>query len=104
MNTRCQKNRLFSARFLPVVFEDTRTGVAITLHEHADQLEMQKILDLWKDCYKSISEDTGGYILRFLPDGIIAYVNNAYAKIHGTIPDTIIDTMNTRAIPVLTTR
>jgi len=94
-----KKNRLFSARFLPVVFEDTRTGVAITLHEHADHTEMQKILDIWKERYESISEDTEGYILRFLPDGIITYVNSAYAKIHGTTPDKIIDTKFRPTLP-----
>ncbi|MFA5213399.1 MAG: PAS domain S-box protein, partial [Methanoregula sp.] len=94
-----KKNRLFTARFLPVVFEDTRTGVAITLHEHADKTEMQNVLDLWKERYESISDDTDGYILRFLPDGIITYVNSAYAKIHGTTPDKIIDTKFRPTLP-----
>ena len=49
--------------------------------------------------YQAIVEDQTEYINRYTPDGVITFVNAAYARLHNTTPDAIIGKKHSSIMP-----
>lgn len=75
--------RHFRAKRIPAVFEDTRRGTLIMIEDITEEVRYRDALRLSEAQYKTIVEDQTDLIFRFLPNGIITYVNRIFNETFG---------------------
>ena len=74
----------FSARYVPIVFENTSRGMIIFIKDITEQTRFRDAFLLSEAHYKAIVENQTELVFRFLPDGSITYSNWRCAKTFGT--------------------
>ena len=82
-------------------------GITLIIEDITAQITYQKMLELNEARYRGIVEDQTEFITRFLPDGTLVFVNDAYARYLGKekedllgrqhIPDIENEDMNNRS-------
>ncbi len=68
---------------LQTAFEDGSQGITLIIEDITAQVTYQKMLELNEAKYRGIVEDQTEFITRFLPDGTLVFVNDAYARYLG---------------------
>jgi PAS domain S-box-containing protein len=74
------KKRHYKVKSLQTAFEDGSRGITLIIEDITAQITYQNMLELNEARYRGIVEDQSEFITRFLPDGAIVFVNEAYAR------------------------
>ncbi|MCK9591554.1 MAG: PAS domain S-box protein [Methanoregula sp.] len=77
------KKHYYKAKQLQTAFEDGSQGITLIIEDTTTQITYQKMLELNEAKYRGIVEDQTEFITRFLPDGTLVFVNDAYARYLG---------------------
>ncbi len=77
------KKHYYKTKQLQTAFEDGSHGITIIIEDITPQVTYQKMLELNEAKYRGIVEDQTEFITRFLPDGTLVFVNDAYARYLG---------------------
>ncbi len=77
------KKHYYKAKQLQTAFEDGSQGITLIIEDITAQITYQKMLELNEAKYRGIVEDQTEFITRFLPDGTLVFVNDAYARYLG---------------------
>ncbi len=77
------KKHHFRVKQLPTTFEDGNQGITLIIEDISAQVMYQEMLELNEARYRGIVEDQTEFITRFLPDGKLVFVNDAYARYLG---------------------
>ena len=99
------KKHYYRIKQLPTAFEDGSQGITLIIEDITPQVTYQKMLELNEAKYRGIVEDQTEFITRFLPDGTLVFVNDAYARYLGKekeellgrqhVPDIVSDDITT---------
>ena len=73
----------YKLKRLQTAFEDGSQGITLIIEDITAQVTYQKRLELNEAKYRGIVEDQTEFITRFLPDGTLVFVNDAYARYLG---------------------
>ncbi|MFZ1897814.1 PAS domain-containing protein [Methanoregula sp.] len=73
-NTTCS----FRIKSVPVVFDDGNKGLALILKDITHQIQPRPLQEISGAGYQGIVEDQTEFIIRFLPDGTLTFVNNSF--------------------------
>ena len=73
----------YKLKRLQTAFEDGSQGITLIIEDITAQVTYQKMLELNEAKYRGIVEDQTEFITRFLPDGTLVFVNDAYARYLG---------------------
>jgi PAS domain S-box-containing protein len=68
----------FRIKSVPVVFDDGNKGLALILKDITHQIQHQPLQEIPGAGYQGIVEDQTEFIIRFLPDGTLTFVNNSF--------------------------
>ena len=77
------KDCYFRLKQLPTAFEDGDQGITLIIEDITPQITYRKMLELNEAKYRGIVEDQTEFITRFLPDGSLIFINDAYARYLG---------------------
>jgi PAS domain S-box-containing protein len=77
------KDCFFRLKQLPTAFEDGDQGITLIIEDITPQITSRKMLELNEAKYRGIVEDQTEFITRFLPDGTLIFINDAYARYLG---------------------
>jgi PAS domain S-box-containing protein len=77
------KKRHYKVKQLQTAFEDGSRGITLIIEDITAHIMYQKMLELNEAQYRGIVEDQTEFITRFLPDGTLVFVNEAYARYLG---------------------
>ncbi len=77
------KKHHFHVKQLQTAFEDGNQGTTLIIEDISAQVEYREMLELNEARYRGIVEDQTEFITRFLPDGKLVFVNDAYARYLG---------------------
>ncbi len=77
------KKHYYKLKQLQTAFEDGSQGITLIIEDITAQVTYQKMLELNEAKYRGIVEDQTEFITRFLPDGTLVFVNDAYARYLG---------------------
>ncbi|MDD1700072.1 MAG: PAS domain S-box protein [Methanoregula sp.] len=77
------KEHNYKIKQLRTAFEDGSNGIILIIEDITTQTAYQKMLELSEAQYRGIVEDQTEFITRFLPDGTLVFVNDAYARYLG---------------------
>jgi PAS domain S-box-containing protein len=77
------KKHYYKIKQLQTAFEDGSQGITLIIEDITAQVTYQEILELNEAKYRGIVEDQTEFITRFLPDGSLVFVNDAYARYLG---------------------
>jgi PAS domain S-box-containing protein len=77
------KLHYYRLKQLPTAFEDGSQGTTLIIEDITEQITYQKRLELNEAKYRGIVEDQTEFITRFLPDGTLIFINDAYARYLG---------------------
>ncbi|MCK9593368.1 MAG: PAS domain S-box protein [Methanoregula sp.] len=75
-----EKKYYFKVKQLSTAFEDGTQGITLIIEDITTQIEYQRTLELNESRYRGIVEDQTEFITRFLPDGTLVFINDAYAR------------------------
>ena len=78
-----EKKYYFKVKQLQTAFEDGSQGIILIIEDITAHITYQKMLELNEAQYRGIVEDQTEFITRFLPDGMLVFVNDAYARYLG---------------------
>ena len=78
-----ERNTITRSKQLQTAFEDGSQGITLIIEDITAQVTYQKMLELNEAKYRGIVEDQTEFITRFLPDGTLVFVNDAYARYLG---------------------
>jgi PAS domain S-box-containing protein len=78
-----EKKYYFKVKQLSTAFEDGTHGTTLIVEDVTAHITYQRILELNEARYRGIVEDQTEFITRFLPDGALVFVNDAYARYLG---------------------
>lgn len=70
----------YKLKCIPTIFENKKIGVALLINEDLGKKELEEYIKLLNERYQILSEDREEYVVRFLPDGTITFINEAYCK------------------------
>jgi len=73
----------FRVKQLQTAFEDGNKGITLIIEDISAQVLYQKMLEINEARYRGIVEDQTEFITRFLPNGKLIFVNDAYARYLG---------------------
>ncbi len=73
----------YKLKQLQTAFEDGSHGITLIIEDITDQVSYRKMLEINEAKYRGIVEDQTEFITRFLPDGTLVFVNEAYARYLG---------------------
>ncbi len=74
------KQHHFRVKQLQTAFEDGNQGITLIIEDISAQVLYQEMLEINEARYRGIVEDQTEFITRFLPDGKLIFVNDAYAR------------------------
>jgi PAS domain S-box-containing protein len=74
------KKHYYKIKQLQTAFEDGSQGITLIIEDITAHITYQKMLELNEAQYRGIVEDQTEFITRFLPDGTLVFVNDAYAR------------------------
>ncbi len=94
-----RKERTFKISCLPVVFENAKPGMTLLFEDLTATRESGRLLQQMEARYQALIEDQVGYIIRFLPDGTITYVNDTYCRDAGREKEALIGSVYHPFIP-----
>ena len=77
------KECYFRLKQLPTAFEDGDQGITLIIEDITPQITYRKMLEINEAKYRGIVEDQTEFITRFLPDGTLIFINDAYARYLG---------------------
>ena len=77
------KKYFFKVKQLSTAFEDGTHGTTLIIEDVTAHITYQRILEFNEARYRGIVEDQTDFITRFLPDGTLVFVNDAYARYLG---------------------
>jgi PAS domain S-box-containing protein len=77
------KKHHFRVKQLQTAFEDGNQGITLIVEDISAQVMYQEMLEINEARYRGIVEDQTEFITRFLPDGKLIFVNDAYARYLG---------------------
>ena len=77
------KKHHFRVKQLQTAFEDGNKGITLIIEDISAQVLYQEMLEINEARYRGIVEDQTEFITRFLPDGKLIFVNDAYARYLG---------------------
>ena len=86
METNCVLNREtrhFRVKQIPTAFEDGRQGATFIIEDVTVKKTHEETLQMSEARYRGIVEDQTEFITRFRGDGILVFVNDAYARFLG---------------------
>jgi PAS domain S-box-containing protein len=78
-----EEKHYYKFKRLQTAFEDGSQGITLIIEDITAQVTYQRMLELSEAKYRGIVEDQTEFITRFLPDGTLVFVNNAYARYLG---------------------
>ncbi len=78
-----EEKHYYKLKRLQTAFEDGSQGITLIIEDITAQVTYQRMLELSEAKYRGIVEDQTEFITRFLPDGTLVFVNNAYARYLG---------------------
>ncbi|HUT39207.1 MAG TPA: PAS domain S-box protein [Methanoregula sp.] len=78
-----EKKRHYKVRQVQTAFEDGSRGITLIIEDVTAHITYQETLELNEAKYRGIVEDQTEFITRFLPDGTLVFVNDAYARYLG---------------------
>ncbi|MDD5311966.1 MAG: PAS domain S-box protein [Dehalococcoidia bacterium] len=73
-----------------LVYEDTAIGFSAIIHDITERKRLEEALKASEKRYKAVVEDQMELICRFLPDGTITFVNNAFCQFYDKSSDELI--------------
>jgi PAS domain S-box-containing protein len=73
----------YKVKQLQTAFEDGSRGITLIIEDITAHITYQKMLELNEAQYRGIVEDQTDFITRFLPNGTLVFVNEAYARYLG---------------------
>jgi PAS domain S-box-containing protein len=74
------KKHYYKTKQLQTAFEDGSQGITLIIEDITAHVSYQKMLEFNEAKYRGIVEDQTEFITRFLPDGTLVFVNDAYAR------------------------
>ena len=77
------ENHYYRIKQLQTAFEDGAYGIILIIEDITSQIIHQKMLELNEARYRGIVEDQTEFITRFLTDGTLVFVNDAYTRYLG---------------------
>jgi PAS domain S-box-containing protein len=77
------ENHYYRIKQVQTAFEDGAYGIILIIEDVTSQITYQKTLELNEARYRGIVEDQTEFITRFLTDGTLVFVNDAYARYLG---------------------
>ena len=77
------KKHHFRVKQLQTAFEDGNQGITLIIEDISAQVLYQEMLEINEARYRGIVEDQTEFITRFLPDGKLIFVNDAYGRYLG---------------------
>jgi PAS domain S-box-containing protein len=80
----------FKLKRLQTVFENGSQGITLIIEDITTQVTYQKMLELNEAKYRGIVEDQTEFITRFLLDGTLVFINDAYARYLGKEKDELL--------------
>jgi PAS domain S-box-containing protein len=75
-----KKDYSFRTTFLPIVFGNGKPGAALIFENQTEFKETNRLIQQLESRYQALIEDQIEYVIRFLPNGTITYVNDAYCR------------------------
>jgi PAS domain S-box-containing protein len=78
-----EKKHHFHVKQLQTAFEDGNQGITLIIEDISAQVMYREMLEINEARYRGIVEDQTEFITRFLPDGKLVFVNDAYARYLG---------------------
>lgn len=76
--TKGDKELIFSLKAVKTVLQNGTSGVTLIFEDVTENYDCRKRLDRIEELYRAVTEDFDGYIVRYTPEKIITYANNAY--------------------------
>ena len=73
----------FRVKQLQTAFEDGNQGITLIIEDISAQVMYRQMLEINEARYRGIVEDQTEFITRFMPDGMLIFVNDAYARYLG---------------------
>ena len=98
----CQLNDAtlyFRVKQTLTVLADGSSGSILTCDDITAERVYQQMVDLSETRFRAIVEDQTEYIIRFLPDGILTFVNGSYARLVEKKPEELVGTQSFLYIP-----
>ena len=85
------RERILWGRAAPLYDHDGRcTGAIESIRDVTDQRRAEKALQESEERYRNVVEDQTEFICRFLPDGRLVFVNEAYCRYFGLVREGVI--------------
>lgn len=84
------KEFVIRVKFIPTVFEDGDKGITLFMEDITLQRQYERNLQMSEARYRAVIEDQTELICRRLPEGVITFVNGAYARYFGKKPEELV--------------
>ncbi|PKL59508.1 MAG: hypothetical protein CVV33_07465, partial [Methanomicrobiales archaeon HGW-Methanomicrobiales-4] len=91
--------QIFKVRIIGTVLHGGVTGLTIFFENITQKRLCQEKLKSSEQLYRAVVEDQTEFIIRYLPDRTVIFVNKAYCRAFGVEQDEIIGTVFTPPIP-----
>ncbi|MDO9036635.1 MAG: PAS domain S-box protein [Methanoregula sp.] len=89
--TRQNETYYFRIKGVKTVFDDGCRGTTIVMEDETKERKHQIQLEMNEVRYRGIVEDQTEFICRFLPDGILTFINDSFAKFLKRTPEDLVN-------------
>lgn len=82
----------FKIKSMKTVFDDGSRGITILMEDVTREKRDRIELEVKEARYRGIVEDQIEYVIRFLPDGMLSFVNSSYSRFQKKEPEDLLGT------------
>ncbi len=82
----------FKIKSMKTVFDDGSRGITIIMEDVTRETKARIELEVKESRYRGIVEDQIDYVIRFLPDGTLSFVNTSYSRFLKMKPEDLLGT------------